>query len=156
MVKIPSYIALAAMPEVGQGNIAYPVHQQLGEWPLQLSLSNDDSMLESCLFVSKGGGAELVDCQILSTFSSKEAANSSAEYSESILAHLSPVRIPSDFQSWCGLDCSDTTRSLQYFDFVVLNSWWDSRSEVSHACRLPSVCSLPLVLYRHSKHRGSS
>ena len=31
MMNIPSYIALAAMPELCQGNIGYPVHQQVGE-----------------------------------------------------------------------------------------------------------------------------
>ena len=110
-------------------------------------------MLESYLFVSKGDGAELVDCRILSTFSSKKEANSSAECPESTLVRLSPVRIPSDFQGWRGLDCSYSMRSLQYFDFVVLKNWWDSHCEVSQACRLPSVRTLPLVLCRRSSHR---
>ena len=120
---------------------------------LENNTDDDDSMLESCLFVSKGVGTELVDCRILSNFSSKKEANSSAECPESTLVHLYSVRIPSDFQSWRGLDCSDSIRSLQYFDFVVLNNSWDSRCEVSQACRLPSVRTLHLVLYRRSSRR---
>ena len=85
--------------------------------------------------------------------SSKKEANSSAECLEFTLVHLSPVRIPSDFQSWRALDRSDSMRSLQYFDFVLLNNWSDSYCEVSQALRLPSVRTLPLVLYRRSSRR---
>ena len=96
-----------------------------------VTLSTNASMLDSCLFMPQGGGAIHVDCRILSTFSSKNEANSSAECPESILAHLSPVRIPGEFQRWCGLDCSDSMRSLQYFDFLLSNNWCNWRLTVA-------------------------
>ena len=78
------------MAEMVQGNIAFPGASAIRRVTSSVvTLSNNDNMLDSCLFVSKEGGTELVDCQILSTFSSKKEANFSAECPEPILAHLS-------------------------------------------------------------------
>ena len=87
-----------------------------------VTLSSNDSVLDSCLFVSKGGEAELVDCRILSTFSSKKEKihQLNVQSLESILAHLSPVRIPSVKVKYttCGVPQESIIGSLLFILYI--------------------------------------